>query len=1358
MRFSLGQVGDVEVDPGTTLAECRAALDALLGPSAGAELSVQGQALDPNQVAGLPPWVPGSHLDVGPAALPWPGVDAGALAGAPWHVAVVAGPDAGAVAAPGPDGRLTLGRGPGGNPADGTRLALRDPAVSRRHAALLAGRRGIVVRDLGSANRTWRRRARRGRGVAAALRRALRWWPGAGRVPWRPVRWRGRLRVGDRLRLGGTELAVRDDVGAAVGGGVGGATHSGLGGAVGGGPAATRRPGGGRGHERGHDAAHDAAAAEPGARAGQVVAVVAPLVVAGAMAALLRTPVFLLMAAVGPLAAAVPALAARLARRRRPAPPEPDLGPDAAALTVLLARGCADAPAWWPLAREGLAVVADDAARAAVGRLVVCGALLDPAVALTLLPGAGAAAGWGWVRWLAPRLGGEPGARVPAAGAAALEAPPGRHLVVADGAGPWRTDLDRWWLGGSAAAREHPDRAAVVLLPSNAPRPAWCRWVLTVADGRARLRGPGADRDVATPAASPEWAEAFARRLAARDAGAGPGAGLPERAGPADVGLPCDVDAVVTAWGGHPAGRRALPGLRVPIGLAAGAQGVRAAWLDLLTDGPHALVAGTTGAGKSELLQALVLGLALRHPPAELGLVLLDFKGGAGLGTCAGLPHVVGQVSDLDREQAVRALEALAAELRRREALLAAARVSDLEALRGTPAGAPPRLLVVVDEFRALAEDLPDFVPALVRLAAQGRSLGMHLVLATQRPAGAVTAQMRANLALRVSLRVTEPAESRDVVDVPDAADLPARTPGRAVVRRADGAPQVVQTTWVALPARRRPPIRPARPWESFGTGPLAEDVGPAGAASLADLVTTAADRLGARPVAPLWTPPLPAVVGPQELAAAVQRPGRSQGAGAGEAPSRPDPPGELLLGLTDPPGAGHRGLLRWDGRGLLLVAGAARSGRTTAAARAGIAALAAGRHVHAVGPVGALLPADHAALGTVVDHDPRRLARLLTLLATGAAGSWRGGDPGPVLLVDDVAAVAAALDRIPRGLGSELLERLARDTARCGVGLLVTGHPRDVARLAPLASARLVLPVADPADDGLLGVPRDLSGRALPGRGVLLAGGTALRCHLALPDSGETPDARQTPTGAAAGATSSGPPLRLRPIPEHVARTPRAGPPAPPGSRASAWTVPIGVGGDDAGPVVVDARRGLLVVGPGGSGRSSALATLALGLAEAGLRVALVARDSAFTGTARFAGVRCLTTAEATGLPTPAATGSAPFDVLAVDDLDLVARSAVDLDDRLAAWVHATERGEPGPVVLASCRTDRAAAAYRGAVAALRGSAPTVVLSPGEPGSAEAAGADVAAACDPALPRHPGRGALVVQGCVVPVQVAGPG
>lgn len=985
-------------------------------------------------------------------------------------------------------------------------------------------------------------------------------------------------------------------------------------------------------------------------------------------------------------------------------------------------------------------------------------------------------------------------------------APTGKHLLVAEAAPVRRADLDRWWLAGThlphsgatdgtprTGARPAdpstdpgpPERAAVVLVPEGTAPPPWCRWVLDVHDdGRATLTGPGGTRPVPAPAASHRWAEEQARRVAARDESRdAPGRDLPRRVGPADVGLPGDVGEVTHAWGGAAIGRRPLPGLRVPIGLAAGPDGTAPAWLDLVADGPHALVAGTTGAGKSELLQALVLGLALRHPPAELALALLDFKGGAGLRSCLGLPHVVGHVSDLDREQAVRALEGLSAELRRRESLLAAAGVSDVEELRalGRPeAPAPPRLLVVVDEFRALAEDLPDFVPGLVRLAAQGRSLGMHLVLATQRPAGAVTAQMRANLALRVCLRVTDPAESNDVVDVPDAAALPARAPGRAVVRRADGAPQVVQTTWMALACRAPVPVRPARPWSAFGrewADPAA--CAPGRAEDLTALARAAADRLHLPRPEPVWSPPLPTSVGPAELATAV----------AEHAPSC----GHLVLGVTDPPGAGRRGLLEWDGRGLLVVAGAGGSGRTTAAARAATEALAHGWHVHAVGPVTGLLPPGAPGLGTVLEAPGSRLvARLLGLLAAGVRRPT-------LLVVDEVAALVDALERTPRAFGADLLERLARDARRLGLGLLVTGHPRDVARLVPLATTRLVLPVADQADDAVLGVPRDLSGRRAPGRGVVVAGGAAVRCQVALPApdgaalraaSGRSPAGNGAVGAAEPGGTG---PLRLRPIPE-VVEAADVDDPACPADRGAGdrWSVPIGLGGDTARPVVVDARRGVLVVGPVGTGRSTALTHLAGELVRSGLRVGVVASHGPLADLADAAGLPIATTTqEARSLvdprgpadpravaPTVAATpgvlavpatpgealsppGPAQvdhLDALVVDDLDVLTRTGDDLDEHLARWVHATERGEPAPAVLAAARTDRAAAAYRGALAALRGAAAVVLLDPAEPGSAEVTGTDLAGACDPDRPRHPGRGAVVVRGRATPVQVARPG
>ena len=163
--------------------------------------------------------------------------------------------------------------------------------------------------------------------------------------------------------------------------------------------------------------------------------------------------------------------------------------------------------------------------------------------------------------------------------------------------------------------------------------------------------------------------------------------------------------------------------------------------IDLVRDGPHVLVGGTTGSGKSEFLRTLVTSLATSAPPEELTFVLVDFKGGAAFGACAALPHVVGLVTDLDDhlvtacpDVAARRAAPAGAALRRRW-VPATSRPTGGQA---DPDGEPvPRLVVVVDELRALVDELPEFVTGLVRLAALGRSLGVHLVLATQRPAGA---------------------------------------------------------------------------------------------------------------------------------------------------------------------------------------------------------------------------------------------------------------------------------------------------------------------------------------------------------------------------------------------------------------------------------------------------------------------------------------------------------------------------------------------------------------------------------------------------------------------------------------------
>ena len=206
--------------------------------------------------------------------------------------------------------------------------------------------------------------------------------------------------------------------------------------------------------------------------------------------------------------------------------------------------------------------------------------------------------------------------------------------------------------------------------------------------------------------------------------------------------------------------------------------------VDLVRDGPHALIAGTTGAGKSEVLRTLVVAMAARVGPDHVTFVLVDYKGGATFDACADLPHTVGLVTDLDDGLAARALVSLEAEVHRRERLLRQSGAADLTAHRAMVGTAPlPRLAVVIDEFAALAVDLPDFIPALVGVAQRGRSLGVHLVLATQRPAGVVDDHIRANTNLRLALRLHDRADALDVVGDPAPAALPRGVPGRAVMR-----------------------------------------------------------------------------------------------------------------------------------------------------------------------------------------------------------------------------------------------------------------------------------------------------------------------------------------------------------------------------------------------------------------------------------------------------------------------------------------------------------------------------------------------------------------------------------------------
>ncbi|WP_307363339.1 FtsK/SpoIIIE domain-containing protein [Microbacterium murale] len=204
--------------------------------------------------------------------------------------------------------------------------------------------------------------------------------------------------------------------------------------------------------------------------------------------------------------------------------------------------------------------------------------------------------------------------------------------------------------------------------------------------------------------------------------------------------------------------------------------------LDLVEDGPHAIVTGMTGAGKSELLVTWVASMARSHRPDEVTFVLADFKGGTAFDPLRELPHVAAVMTDLDAEDARRGVESLTAELRRREAVLAEVGARNI----AEAGGRLGRLVIVVDEFAALLQEHPDLGAVFTDVAARGRALGMHLILGTQRAAGVIRDGLAANCPLRVSLRVTEAADSRLVIGSDDAAGLPggAASRGLAFIRR----------------------------------------------------------------------------------------------------------------------------------------------------------------------------------------------------------------------------------------------------------------------------------------------------------------------------------------------------------------------------------------------------------------------------------------------------------------------------------------------------------------------------------------------------------------------------------------------
>lgn len=230
---------------------------------------------------------------------------------------------------------------------------------------------------------------------------------------------------------------------------------------------------------------------------------------------------------------------------------------------------------------------------------------------------------------------------------------------------------------------------------------------------------------------------------------------------------------------------RTYMGMSVPIGVRAGGEPF---YLDIHETGfgPHGLVAGTTGSGKSELLQSIIISIAINYHPYDVVFVLIDYKGGGMADVFQGMPHLVGTITNLGGNQTTRALISIKSELQRRQIIFSNHGVNNIDKYQklfhnGGAAIPVPHLIMIADEFAELKAEQPDFMKELVSAARVGRSLGVHLILATQKPGGIVDDQIWSNSKFKISLKVQDVSDSRDVIKKDDAAYI--KEPGRAYIQ-----------------------------------------------------------------------------------------------------------------------------------------------------------------------------------------------------------------------------------------------------------------------------------------------------------------------------------------------------------------------------------------------------------------------------------------------------------------------------------------------------------------------------------------------------------------------------------------------
>ncbi|MDB1087109.1 FtsK/SpoIIIE domain-containing protein [Streptomyces sp. ACA25] len=789
--------------------------------------------------------------------------------------------------------------------------------------------------------------------------------------------------------------------------------------------------------------------------------------------------------------------------------------------------------------------------------------------------------------------------------------------------------------------------------------------------------------------------------------------------------------------------------------------------VDLTRDGPHGLVAGTTGSGKSELLQTLVAALAVGNRPDAMTFVLVDYKGGSAFKDCVQLPHTVGMVTDLDAHLVERALTSLTAELKRREHILAGAGAKDIEdyvdLLHREPHRTPmPRLLIVIDEFASMVRDLPDFVKGLVNIAQRGRSLGIHLILATQRPGGVVSPEIRANTNLRIALRVTDRTESQDVLTSPEAAAISKNTPGRAYVRlgqtslipfqagRVGGrrpgatasgapAPRILPLNWQQL---GRPLPQPPR---SVSREP--EDT----VTDLADLVQAvrgAEQRLAIAPQHSPWLPALPTALALDSVPAGP----------AGDGYDLPPVP----IGLADLPAeqAQHPLTLDLATLGHLHIAGSPRAGRSqtlrTIAGALARAHSSADLHLYGIdcgnGALLALTALPHC--GAVVQRtQPDRLARLLSrltaelsrrqelLAARGYADlpELRSALPPQerpahlMVLLDRWETFEKTLSDYDGGALLTGLLTLLREGASVGIHVVLAGD-RSVfsTRISSTTENKLVLRMNEKSEYSMIGVPqRSVPDNIPSGRALRAVDKAEVQIALLARDATGQAQAAALQSIASrrteqdAGIPPSARPFRVDLLPDRL--SPEEAAAHLPLTRPGPLWAMVGVGGDELAAVGVDLAMtpSFVVGGPPRSGRSTVLLTMALSLLGAGTPLVVAApRRSPLRGLAGRPGVLALfgeADIPREELEEVLQEEAGPV-VVVVDDADMLQQTKAE---PVLSGIIRTG-AEHGRGLLLAGQTERLSAGFSGWFAEMRRNRQGALLSPQAVGDGELIGGKI--------------------------------